>query len=272
VLLTAGSSGVAAPAVATVAGLSGNVAASGVSQLITPLSYPLFPVNPNPMSGGANAGTYLQALAQFAAKVRSIGLSSPGAIANAAYGVTASGSSETVLYATCYEPWIAAGSGAGSGVAGYSVYIDNGAGTASSGLTAAVTAVLNGGMASGATNAGAAQGVGFRPGGVPYNVYAVTPTVANVSVSGVVSSLTTVSAVQAAFQQAASGYFTLPFGATAVQAILAATIGNAAAGLMQSLTVNLTASGSSTPVSGVGCLPYGRVILGMLSLNLTQGT
>ena len=267
-LLPAGSSGVSVPVLAVTGGTTGNVPASGISQIITTLSYPLFVSNPAPTSGGLAAETSSQAMARFAAARSAIGLSSPGAIANAVIGVMASGTSETVLYSTCYEPWVAAGSGAGSGVAGYSVYIDNGTGTASSGLIAAATSQLNGGLVSGATNAGALQGVGFRDAGVPYSVLPVSPVYANVAITGNVNTLVSVGYVEAALIAAVSGYFSLPFGTQAELSQISAAAANAGQGLLTALTVTLTASGSSTPVSGLGALPYQRVLLNSVSVIL----
>lgn len=270
-LLTAGSSGVSITAIASTGGLAGNAAASAVQNVVTSLGYPLFAINPNPMVGGLDAETSAQTLARFTALRASLGLSSPGAIANAAFGTVASGTGETVLFATCFEPWAAAGSGAGSGTAGYSVIVDNGLGAASSGLIAAVTAKLNGPMVSGATNAGA-SGIGYHDAGVPYGVFAVTPSLATVSISGVVGPLTTVSAMQSAFQAAVSGYNRLQFGQTAQQSMLNAAVANSAPGLMNSLTVALRVSGSGTSVTGITPPVSGRVYIGGVSLNLTQGT
>lgn len=270
VLLPAGSSGVTATAVAVVAGAAGNVPASGVTQIISNPGYPLFVINQAAFGGGSDAELPTQTLARFAALRASIGLSSPGAIANAAIGVAASGSSEICLYSTCYEPWIAAGSGVGSGVASWSLYIDNGTGAASSGLISAVTSFLNGGEVSGATNAGAAQGVGFRDAGVPYSVLAVTPTTANVSISGTVNPLVSTGTVQQAMAAAVSGYFTLAFGAPAEQAQVAATAANSAMGLLNALSVSLMTSGG-TPVSTLAPAATGRVILGNLTFSLQSG-
>lgn len=272
VLLTTGSSGVSVAIAATPGGAQGNVAASGISQIISALTYPLFVINPMPTSGGQDAETPAQTQARFAALRASIGLASPAAIANAAIGVTASGTSETVQYSTLYEPWIAAGAGAGSGIAGWKLYIDNGTGAASSGLVAAVNTALNVGTASGATNNTSNANVGFRDAGVPYSILAVVPTYANVTIVGTVNSLVAPSVVQSAFNTAVSGYFTLPFGATAETARLSAAVANAAPGLLDALSVSLTASGSSTPVSGIGTIPFGRVILNNLAITLTQGS
>lgn len=269
-LLPAGSSGVAVPVVAAIAGAAGNAPASGITQVVSNPGYPLFVTNPLPFSGGADAESPSQTLARFAALRASIGLSSPGAIANAAIGVMADGSSETVLYSTCYEPWIVAGSGVGSGVARWDLYIDNGTGTASSGLISAVDTFLNGGMVSGATNAGAAQGVGFRDAGVPYGIHAVTPTLVDVSISGTVNTLITPGIAQQSMAAAVSGYFTLPFGTDAEQAQIAATAANSVVGLLTSLSVALLTSGG-TSVSSITPSPSGRVVLRNLTFSLAGG-
>lgn len=270
-LLPAGSSGIVVPVTALVAGAGGNIPASGVTQIISNPGYPLFVTNTLPFGGGVSAEPPTQTVARFSAKRASIGLSSPGAIANAATGVMASGTAETVRYSTTFEPWIAAGSGAGSGVARWDLYIDNGTGTASSGLISAVDTFLNGGEVSGATNAGAAQGVGFRDAGVPYGIHAVTPVAANVDITGTVNPLVSPGIAQLAMTAAVNSYFTLPFGTQAEQAQIAASAANAALGLLTSLTVVLSISGVGTPVSDVTCLPYSRVILGTLTFDLSAG-
>ena len=265
-LLPAGSSGVTVLAQALVSGTTGNIAASGFSQLVNGLAAPLYVSNPLPFTGGTNPTTPSQSLATFAATIASIGLSSPAAIANAAIGVSTS-AGETVAYSTCYEPWAAAGSGVGSGTAGWTLYIDNGAGTASSGLIAAVVAKLNGGFASGATNSGPI--VGYRDAGVPYSVLALTPTLAAVSVSGTVSNPTQLAAVSGAIAAAVSGYFSLPFGAPAEQAQISAVSANATQGALTALSVTLSAvSGSS--VSLLTPSVSGRVVLSQLLINLSS--
>lgn len=268
VLLPAGSSGVSVPAVAVVAGAAGNIPVSGITQIITNPGYPLVVSNAAAFGGGSDAEAPTQTLARFAALRASIGLSSPGAIANAAIGVMVSGSSETCLYSTCFEPWTLGGSG--SGIARWDLYIDNGAGTASSGLIGAVTSFLNGGIVSGATNAGAAQGVGFRDAGVPFGVHAVTPTVANVSISGTVNPLISPGIAQQAMAAAVSGYFSLPFGAPAEQAQIAAVAANSAMGLLNALSVSLLTVGGSG-VTTLTPAATGRVILGTLTFSLQSG-
>lgn len=268
-LLTAGSSGVPITALAVVGGTGGNTPASGVQSVVSNLGYPLFAQNPNAMAGGIDAQTAAQTLARFTALRASIGKGSPGAIANAAWGV--SFGSESVLYSATYEPWAAAGSGAGSGTAGYTVLIDNGLGTASSGLIAAVQATLNGSAISGVT-IGNSPDTGYRDAGVPYAVSAVVPTLATVAVTGVVNALSNISAVQSAMNTAISGFNTLQFNTTAYAALLNAAVANAAPGQLSSLTVSLRASGSGTSLTSISPPSSGRVVIGAISLSLTQGS
>ena len=260
-VLASGATSVVVPATAVVGGIAGNVAGGTITQIVTGLLYPLFVTNAAAFTGGTNAEQLTATLARFSATVAAIGLSSPVAIANAAIGVTDVATSEQVLFSTLYEPFTTAGSGAGSGVAGWTLYIDNGTGAASSGLIANVITKLNGNAASGL--------VGYRDAGVPYVVSGVTPTYAVVNVSGTASSLTTDTALQTLINQAVSGYFTLPFGSSAQQAILAQTVGNAVLGLTTSLSVSLYASGSSTALSALTPAATGRVVLGQINYALT---
>jgi hypothetical protein len=268
-LLPNGSSSVNVNVQAVLGGSAGNVVAGAVTQIINNLAYPLFVTNANAFTGGSNAQSASQNLARFAALRASIGLSSPGAIGSAVIGVSDPATGETVQFATLDEPWITA-SGAASGQAGWDLYIDNGLGTASSGLITTVNTFLNTGNVSGATNAN--TGVGFRDAGVPYGIFANTPVLALVAVSGTVSSLSTVAAVSGAMLAAVSGYFTLAFGTPAEQPQIAAAVANSALGLLTSLGVNLYVSGSPTPVPLVSGQPIQRVILGGLSLDLLQAT
>ncbi|MDE2233357.1 MAG: baseplate J/gp47 family protein [Patescibacteria group bacterium] len=272
VTLNSGSSSVNVAAQALTGGANTNVPAAAITQIVTGLNYPLFVTNSSPATGGADAQTLSQTLSIFSAKVASLPASSPVAIANAAIGVTASGTGETVVYSCLDEPWISAGSGAGSGVAGWNLYIDNGFGTASSGLIAAVNQVL-GITVSGATNAvsGAVQ---YRDAGVPYNIYAVSPVFADVYVTGVVnpSAASFVSAISGSIETAVSGYFTLPFGTPAEQSQLSATISNAGLNSLSSLTVSLYASGTITPaLAEVSGTVTQRVLLNKLYLSLPVG-
>lgn len=261
--LVSGTSSVNIPVIASVGGLTGNVGAGTINQIVTALQYPLFVTNSLATSGGANAEQFSQTLARFSAAIAAVAASSPVAIANAAIGVIDSSTAEVVRYSTLYEPFAAAGSGAGSGTAGWTLYIDNGTGTASSGLVAAVISKLNGNGTSGSP--------GYRDAGVPYSVLPVTGTPAVVGVSGVVSSLTTTGIVSGLMMAAVSGYFTLAFGEAAQQALLAQAVGNSVLGLTTSLSVSLYASGGGAAVQSLTPAATGRVILGAVSLTLTSG-
>lgn len=269
VVLLSGTGAINAPVVALVPGLVGNVANGTILNIVTGLIYPLFVTNAAGMAGGADAETSTSALARFAALIASIGLSSPVAISNAAIGVNFG--TESVKFSTLYEPWIAAGSGAGSGTAGWSLYIDNGLGTATSGLITAVDSHLRGGTTtSGASNAGGA--VGYRDAGVPYNIYAVTPTVVDVGVSGVAVLGGNVPVLNAAVQAAVEAYFALPFGASAQQAVIAADVSNATYGQLSALTVGLYTSGGVVPQTAISVSPSGRIILNTLTVNIVSGS
>lgn len=268
VTLVAGQGSVNATVAALVPGSAGNIPASTINQIVSGLLYPLFAINAAPATGGTDATTSAQALALFASAVAAIGLSSPIAIANAAIGVSASGTGEQVRFSTVYEPWAAAASGnPASGVAGYSLYIDNGTGAASSALIAAVNSKLNGGTVSGVSNPGGA--IGYRDAGVPYNIYSVTGTSAFVQVNGVTINPSNIPLISQAILAAVSGYFSLAFGQAAQQSNLAAGVANSVIGQLSSLTVNLYAnSGFVSPVTSVPVAATGRIILGTIQLNL----
>lgn len=160
----------------------------------------------------------------------------------------------------CYEGWLAAGSGAGSGIAGYTVYIDNGSGGASTNLINAVIAKLNGNAALGQR--------GYRDAGVPYAVDAVIPVGSVVNVEAAVNTFGNWDTVSGSIGNAITAYYdTLNFGISAEQAQIAAAAADAGAGVLSSLSVSLaylTASGTAvTAVSGQG---FNRVILSSLLL------
>jgi len=163
----------------------------------------------------------------------------------------------------CYEPWAdSTNEGYGTEVR-FQVYIDNGSGTASDALIAAVATKLNGNFN---TNTPA-----YRPAGVPYDIFSDDPVLANVSVSGTLGPLSNPSQINSAVQQAVSGYFTLPFGQPASQGPIAADVANAALGQLTSLSVNLYyATAPSTAVNMVSGALYQRVILNQLSINLSS--
>ena len=246
---------------AVVPGSAGNAVALAVSgQPLTALGYPLFVQNAAPLSGGNDAETPSQAAAQFAATVGALGLASPVAVANAPIGLSVSG--ETVRYAACYEPWVAAGSGAGSGTAGFTLYIDNGTGTASATLLTAVTSYINGSTLQNLS--------GYRPAGVPYTITSGTPVYATVTVSGtllpgLVSSTTVANAVVSGVQ---SYFSTLGFGVAAQQPQIAGQAANAGLGFFTSLSVSLYYSGGGGAVTQVTGAANNRIILSSLTVNI----
>ena len=261
-ILPVGATSIAVPVQAVKGGSAGNVAAGAITQIISGLTYPLSVTNLAPAAGGIDAQSPSQGLSTLSAKIASLIKGSPVAIANGAIGVVASGSAEQVLYATCYEPWIAAGQGPGSTTAGWSLYVDNGSGAASSALLAAVKAYVDGNVKTGDT--------GNRPAGVPYQILAVQPVFATVLVAGVLSPLLASSPVSGAISAAVKGYFSaLRFGDSAQQAQLAAQVANAALGALTSLSVTLSYTASpNTAVAAVTGLPFNRVILQSLIVNV----
>lgn len=260
--LTSGATGVVVPVEAVNGGFNTNVPAGSIQQLISGLLYPLSVTNTAATSGGLDAESPSQALSRLSAKFASLVGGSPVSVANAAIGVMASGSSETVVYSCCYEGWAdPANPGFGTEV-GFAVYVDNGSGSASDALLAAVGVKLNGNFN---TNTPA-----YRPAGVPYGIFADDPIFANVSVSGTLGPLSNPSQINGAIQQAVSGYFTLPFGQPASQGPIAADVANAALGQLTSLSVNLYyANAPSTAVNVVSGALYQRVILNQLVINLS---
>ena len=279
--LASGTSSVSVGIVATTAGAIGNVPSGTIyGTPLTPVGYPVYATNSVPTGGGADAGTQSQAIALFTAKAVSLGLSSPDAVADACIGVIATGTGETVLFSSCYEPWIAAGSGMGSGTAGFTVFIDNGTGGASPSLVAAVTNFLSG--SSPTVPVSALTQSGYRPAGVPFLVSGVTPVYCSAVVSGALIpglvasgnvATTVTSGVTAYFNSIgiASGVGSLPQTTitAAYQPQIAAAVGDAAAGAFSSLSVNLYYSGSSTPVALVSGAIGTRVILAGLAVGIS---
>lgn len=271
--LASGTTSVDIGVAASVAGSAGNVAASAITGTpLTSIGYPLNVVNAVATAGGNDAGTQSLALAQFTARAASLGLSSPVAVANAPVGVVATGTGETVAFAACFEPWLAAGSGIGSGTAGFTVYIDNGTGGASASLVTAVQAWLTGSAVSGQS--------GFRPAGVPYAVSGVAPVYAAVAVSGtLLSGLFGSGGIAAAVASGVTNYFNnlgisvpLPTGTplnSASQPQVAAAVSDAGLGAFTSLVVNLYyASNFGVPVPSVSGGVGTRVILSSLSVSI----
>lgn len=254
--LVSGSTSVSVSAQAISAGLAGNVGASAITQITSPLPVVLYVNNALSFNGGTNAETIQQTAARFANVVAALQLSSPQAVAAACLGVT--NGTEVVQYATCYEPYLSSGPP-------YSAYfnaiIDNGAGTASGTLITNVTDKLNGDLTNFTTS-------GFRPAGVPFSVSAVVPTAANVAVSA--TSAATSDAVQVGAQIAAAvqNYFaSLNFGATIQQSVLATQISNAVVNQVTALTVQLLLV--ATPESSIAVAPTSRASLGTLSVTVT---
>lgn len=256
VALASGASMVQTTVQAVSGGTGGNVAASGITQILSGLGYPFTVLNPLPTAGGANAETLAGTLARFAAAVAAPGLCSLVAVANGAIGITVG--TERVLFSNCYEGWIAAGSGIGSGQAGFTLYIDDGTGSASSGLIAAVDAAISGNP-------------GFRPVGVPFRVASTAPVFASVSVSGAMipaydnASGTTAIAISNAIINYAGS---LPISGTLYAGNLAAVVGTAGEGQLASFTVSLSGSAGSG-LSSVSAPFSGRVILSTLNINIT---
>ena len=104
-VLASGTSSVNVGIAATTPGTVGNVGSGAIASTpLTPLGYPLYVTNLAPTQGGIDAGTQSQAIALFTAKAASLGLSSPVAIADAVIGLTASGTGETVMFSSTFEP------------------------------------------------------------------------------------------------------------------------------------------------------------------------
>lgn len=249
---------------AVIAGAAGNVPIGSITQILSSIPYTLQVMNPAPAVGGTDAETPAQTLARFTAVVGAIGLGTPVGIANACIGVTVSGTSEIVRYATTYEPWIAqmiAGVAFGTWQAGFQEYVDDGSGSPSGALLTAVANFLNGNLATGAE--------GNRPAGVPYQVLAVNPVIANVTVSGTVIQPGTAPAVTAAVVAALAQYFTLPFNTAAEINQLIPAIANATQGATNVLSILMTDSNgnpqSVIPATG----PGQRIIAGVTLVSFS---
>lgn len=255
VTLTAGSSSVSVTASAILSGVTSNVNALTLTTLSSSLGYPLYVTNPSAATGGAAAESPSQTMARFAAKRSSVGGGTPLGVASAAIGVTYG--SEIVKFATCYEPWMY-DSTAG---AGFTVFVDNGSGSASSGLTAAVSDTLTGSTATSSD--------GYRPAGVPYSVEPVNPVLFQVSVKGTLQDSGTASAVDDAVTAAVDAFQnTLAFGTSVSLASLTGNVVNALTGYTTGLTILLMDSGGND-VSSISVGPTERAILGSLSVDFT---
>ena len=257
ITLLSGTTSVSGTVIATQPGLTGNVSAGSITTIISALPYPLFVTNSAPTAGGANAELPSQTFARLTSKILSFGLASPVAIANACIGIQAPNSTETVVFATVYEPWtVTLASGAG-----FDVYVDNGSGSASSSLLSAVTSVLNGSFSLNES--------GFRPAGVPYTVNAVVPVYASVSVSGTVLIANQATLLQSTISTSITSYFGgNPFGATVTVSDLIAVVSNVSGNLLSSFGVTLY-NNSGTSINSVIPLAYGRVILTQVNVSIT---
>lgn len=261
VVMASGTSSVQATIEAVSGGTGGNVGSGTITQLLASIPYPLTVTNLTATAGGANAESLAGTLSRFAGAVAAPGLSSPYAIANAAIGINFG--SEVVAQALVYEPWAAAGTGIGSGQAGYTLYIDDGTGGASTGLITAVASAMSSGNAS--------FPLGFRDAGVPFTVAAVAPTLASIIVTGTL--LPGYGSATGAVVGNISGSLatygaSLTIGQTLYQGNLGGVVGDAGQGQLQSFTVQLSAAAGSGLTSLTP--PYsGRVIISQISVSFS---
>ena len=226
--LALGATGVSVPVQAVEPGSAGNISAGLVSTIVSNASYPLYVTNPLALTGGSDAETSGQTLSRLIAFVAGLGLGTPVGIAAFCIGITVG--AETVRYATVYEPWLTQAQG--SQTAGFQVYLDNGSGTASAALIAAVTAKLNGSAALALS--------GNRPAGVPYSVQAVTPVPWSVEVLAQLTDDTLEGTLTSAISAAVNLYqASLEFGADPEAAQLTAAVAGALQGYITSLQVSL---------------------------------
>ncbi len=255
VTLAQGTTSITATAEAIIAGVTGNTSTGTIVSIVSGIPYPLYVNNAAAFTGGTNAETIGQTLNRFTAYVQSLGLSSPVAIANAAIGVQAPNSTETVLYSTLYEPWIV---NIANG-AQWTVYIDNGAGTASTALINAVIAKFSGVYPT---------ANGYRDAGVPFYVMAVTPTPFSVVVAGTLvnpaQDATLDAAVNAAVQTYANG---LQFGQEIQASQLNAVVGATLDGSASSFVVELL-DGSSNPQTVISVPAISRAQLTSVTTEL----
>lgn len=255
-VLLAGQTSVSVPIVATSTGLIGNVAAGAITQLVSSIVYPLQVTNVAPTSGGENAESPISVLNRFTSAVLAIGLGTPVAIANGVIGVTDPSGNERVKFATVYEPWTANISAG----AGYQVYIDSGAGSASSNLISAVETFMNG-----VPNT---NNVGDRPAGVPYTVNAVNPLYVELAVSGTITNQSLIGTATTYAQNAINQFFsTVLFNTPVYASTLNALVSNAIGSILTQLTVSLVYNGA--PVTVVTPDVTQRVILQSVNIVLS---
>ena len=254
VALASGATYVNTGVTAVSGGTTGNVPASGINQILSGLSYPLSVTNPLATAGGANAESLAGTLTRFAAAVAAPGVASPVAVANGAIGVYSG--TESVKFSNCYEPWIASSGVSGMG---FQLYIDDGTGTASTALVAAVQTAISGTP-------------GFRPAGVPFAIMSATPNYATVMVSGSMlpqfdsASGTITTAVSSALQSYVGGFV---FDQTLFQGNLSAVVGNAGEGQLSSFTVTLSMASGASGISSISGSYSGRVVLSNLQVYIS---
>jgi hypothetical protein len=259
--ISVGGTGATASISALIGGAAGNAPADSVTQILSNIGYPLYVNNAAPITNGASAEAPSVTLARLAAAQAKLGLCSPTAVANACVGVRGSGGT-VCQFASCWEPWITAGSGSGSGTAGFTVFIDDGSGGAQPDLISACAAYL---LGSAATNTS-----GYRPAGVPYTVSGVTPIYANVGVTGTLLPSASPSQVAVAVQTQVQNYFAaLQITNTAAQSQIAAAAADAGLGYFSSLTVSLTYASGGSSVPSITCGPPNRVILSTLTVSVS---
>ncbi len=255
--LLSGTTSVSIPVQSTIGGLQGRTGANTITNLNTSLSYPIVVTNPLATSGGNNAETPGQTMGRFMAKVASLGLASPVAIANAAIGITVSGTSESVQVATVVEPWITT---SGSG-AYFDLYIDNGGGGASTALIQQVESAMNGVFNT--------SNEGFRPAGVPYSVLPVNPVDCTVTVTGTVVSSSLITVMQTNVTNAIDSYFqTLQFGQSVNLINIIAIVANTVSTSVSALNIILY-DASGTSVQSISVNSTQRLILSSTNITFT---
>ena len=255
--LASGTTSVSITVTAQNPGSSGNTPSGSITEIITSLPYPLSVTNPSPTSGGTNAESVSSTLSRMDTYLASLPACTPVAIANGVIGISTP-SGETCEYATTYEPWIAqvqAGQSSGFTV-GFTVYIDNGSGTASSLLLSTVNSAILGTPGSG-------------PAGVPFSVAAVTPVKVNVTIAAttIPSFNQAIPEITTLIQNAANEYFAqLNFGDSVEISQLFVSVGNAVYGFVTGLNITLSPNQNVITVPATQ-----RALLNSLVINLVNG-
>lgn len=256
-----GGTSITAPVEAVVAGVGGNVAAGAITQIASALTWPLVVTNGAAATGGTDAETPAQTMARFTAAVGALYIDTPVGIANGAIGVGVSGTAEKVMFATVYEPWIDQVNLGETPVPGFTLFVDNGTGSASANLLVAVSTALSGNYSTGE--------IGLRPSGMPFAVSGVVPVYCDVAVLGTAVNPALDAQLNSSVTSAVEGYFaSLQFGQAPAPATVVATVANQVAGDVTSLdVVLLNASGIAVPTVPVGGSE--RAILRNLEVNFT---